>query len=135
MALGKDYEVDELCTFIGNKSRKRWVVYAMRRDNHEVIDFRIGGRTNKTRKPVICTLILSNPQKIYTDGLANYRQLIHPDIHRVKRFGTNAIERMNLTLRTHLKRLSRRTICFSKSMRMLSACLKIYFWETVHPLQ
>ncbi|HMW09684.1 MAG TPA: transposase, partial [Bacteroidia bacterium] len=31
-------------------------------------------------------------------------------------------------LRTHLKRLNRRTICFTRSAIMLFACLKIYFW-------
>ncbi|MDL2326931.1 IS1 family transposase [Bacteroidales bacterium OttesenSCG-928-A14] len=32
----------------------------------------------------------------------------------------------NLTLRTHLKRLSRKTICFTRSVEMLSSCLKLY---------
>ncbi|WP_291287929.1 IS1 family transposase, partial [Flavobacterium sp.] len=48
--------------------------------------------------------------------------------HSVKRFGTNHIERKNLTLRTHLKRLNRRTICYSKSLVVLIVILKIYFW-------
>ncbi|WP_255539589.1 IS1 family transposase [Flavobacterium sp. CLA17] len=38
------------------------------------------------------------------------------------------MERKNLTLRTHLKRLNRRTICFSKSLVVFTAVLKIYFW-------
>jgi insertion element IS1 protein InsB len=45
-----------------------------------------------------------------------------------KRYSTNHIERFNLTLRTHLKRLNRRTICFSRSLVLLNAILKIYFW-------
>uniref|UniRef100_UPI0038B39A68 IS1 family transposase n=1 Tax=Flavobacterium soli TaxID=344881 RepID=UPI0038B39A68 len=44
-------------------------------------------------------------------------------------FGTNHIERNNLTLRTHLKRLNRRAICFSKSLIVLVFVLKIYFWS------
>ncbi|MBS1665188.1 MAG: hypothetical protein JST68_29350 [Bacteroidetes bacterium] len=40
----------------------------------------------------------------------------------------NRSERKNLTLRTHLKRLSCRTFCFSKSLSMLESCLKLYFW-------
>ncbi|MFY1046718.1 IS1 family transposase [Chryseobacterium sp. GP-SGM7] len=36
---------------------------------------------------------------------------------------------MNLNIRTHLKRLNRRTICFSKSNLILIAILKIYFWS------
>ncbi|MBP6430489.1 MAG: hypothetical protein KA319_01880 [Ferruginibacter sp.] len=66
--------------------------------------------------------------KIYTDGLSNYKYLVPPTLHSIKQFGTNRIERVNLNLRTHLKRLGRRTICFSKSLAMLLACVKIYFW-------
>ncbi|WP_262497378.1 MULTISPECIES: IS1 family transposase [Chryseobacterium] len=49
-------------------------------------------------------------------------------MHQTKRFGTNAIERKNLSIRTHLKRLNRKTICFNKSIVMLTSILKIYFW-------
>lgn len=41
----------------------------------------------------------------------------------------NRKERMNLTLRTHLKRLIRRGICFSRSAVMLDACLKLYMGQ------
>lgn len=64
---------------------------------------------------------------VYTDKLKSYQSLIPSAIHKVIRFGTNHIERTNLTLRTHLKRLNRKTICFSKSEVMLKAVLNIYF--------
>ncbi|WP_409070947.1 IS1 family transposase [Flavobacterium sp.] len=38
------------------------------------------------------------------------------------------MERKNLSLRTHLKRLNRRSICFSKNLIILNAVLRIYFW-------
>lgn len=56
-------------------------------------------------------------------------QLIPETIHQTGRNRTNKIERMNLTLRTHLKRLNRKTICFSKSEEMLNSSLSIYFWS------
>lgn len=126
--LGKEYELDEMCTYVRKKARKRWIVYAIRKDTGEVSDFAVGRRTNKTLKRVTDTLVLSNASKVYTDRLSNYRWLLPETIHCTERNGTNHIERKNLTLRTHLKRLSRRTICFSRSMAMLIACLKIYFW-------
>lgn len=128
ISLAKKYEVDELCTFIERKSRQIWICYAIERITKQIVDFRIGSRSNKTLNGVIQTLILSQPKHIYTDGLRNYKTLIPKEIHKTTRFGTNHIERMNLNLRTHLKRLNRRTICFSKSLVMLSAVLKIYFW-------
>lgn len=74
------------------------------------------------------TLHLAEAKRIYTDKLRNYKSLINKSIHRTTLHGTNHIERHNLTLRTHLKRLSHKTICFSRSMAVLAAILKIYFW-------
>ncbi len=78
--------------------------------------------------PILTTLNNAQAQYIYTDPLQHYRSLIPLQIHKVKRGGTNHIERHNLNLRMHLKRLNRRTICFSRSVAMLAAVLKIYFW-------
>jgi len=92
------------------------------------VSFSVGKRTNKTLNRVLETLKLSEAKKIFTDRLKNYRYLLDQEMHSVKRFGTNHIERKNLTLRTHLKRLNRRTICFSKSLVIFTAVMKIYFW-------
>lgn len=128
IAMGKEYELDELSTYIRTKANQLWIAYAIRKDTKEVIDFVVGRRTKATLSSVTNTLILSNATKVYTDKLRHYSTLIPKDIHSTKRNSTNHIERKNITLRTHLKRLSRRTICFSKSLSFLSACLKIYFW-------
>lgn len=36
------------------------------------------------------------------------------DVHTVSKWNTQTIERKHLTLRTRLKRLARKTICFSR---------------------
>jgi insertion element IS1 protein InsB len=125
---GKTYEVDELCTYIRHKKNYIWLVYALEKNSKTVVSFNVGKRTNKTLNRVLDTLKLSEAKKIFTDRLKNYRYLIDEKMHSVKRFGTNHIERKNLTLRTHLKRLNRRTICFSRSLVIFTAVLKIYFW-------
>ncbi|MFA7688460.1 MAG: IS1 family transposase [Moheibacter sp.] len=125
---GKIYEVDEMKTFLGKKDKKIWIAYALERESKKVVSFYVGARTNKTLKAVLKTLFFSEAKRIYTDGLRNYPYLIKKKIHKVTRFGTNHIERSNLNLRTHLKRLNRRAICFSRSVAMMSAVLKIYFW-------
>jgi IS1 family transposase/transposase-like protein len=125
---GKTYEVDEMCTYIRHKRNFIWLVYALEKDSKSVVSFNVGKRTNKTLNRVLSTLKLSEAKKIFTDRLRNYKYLIDEKLHSVKRFGTNHIERQNLTLRTHLKRLNRRTICFSKSLAVFTAILKIYFW-------
>jgi len=129
MVMGKDYELDELCTFVKSKANLRWVVYAIRRDTSEVVDFTVGCRSGSTLRRVTDTLVLSCARRVFTDKLPQYSTLLPPCIHHTRQYGTNHIERKNLSLRTHLKRLSRRTICFSRSQRLLSACLAIYFWD------
>lgn len=125
----KIYEVDELRTYIGNKKQIIWLVYALEKESKNVICFNLGKRTNETLHSVIKTLLNSNPKNIYTDKLRNYQYLIPKEIHETKRFGTNSIERKNLSIRTHLKRFNRKTICFSKSIPALISILKIYFWS------
>lgn len=120
------YEVDEIKTFVGNKKNHIWIAYALERKTKSVVSFSVGPRTNKTLNKVVSKI--SNAKRIYTDRLRQYRTLIDKRIHKTSLYGTNHIERNNLTIRTHLKRLNRKTICFSRRIGMLYAVLKIYFW-------
>lgn len=126
---GGHYEVDEMRSYIKKKSRMIWIVYAMERITKTVVSFNIGARTNKTLNVVLKTLQFAEAKTIYTDKLPAYKYLIADKIHSTQYRGTNYIERKNLSIRTGLKRLSRRTICFSKSVALLYACLVIYFWS------
>ena len=122
-------EVDELRTFIGNKQHQYWIAYALNRSTGEVIDFVVGRRIKGSLRMLVNTLLLAGVVKINTDRLNIYRSIIPESIHDDRRYGTNRIERKNLPLRTHIKRLNRRTICFGRSRVMLENCLKIYFWS------
>jgi IS1 family transposase len=122
------YEVDELWTFVGtNKpSNYAWVSYAINRYTGNVIDIVVGPRTKVNLEKVIYTLKSLSPKKIITDKNPSYPNLIVPYDHDTKRYANNKIERNNLNFRTHLKRLSRKTICYSKSLKMLQACVLLY---------
>jgi insertion element IS1 protein InsB len=110
------------------KENKIWVVYALCRETGKVVSFNVGKRTNKTLKRVIQTVENADPKQIITDKLKNYRYLIDRNLHSTKYRGINHIERMNLTLRTHLKRLNRRSLTYSRSTTILDSVLKIYFF-------
>lgn len=86
------------------------------------------GEIKKTLKKVVDKVLEYCPRRIYTDGLNIYPVLIDKAIHKPGRYITNRIERLNLTFRTHVKRLSRSTLCYSKKIDMLEACMKIYLW-------
>ena len=128
VSMNKVYEVDEMRSYVKSKDRLIWIVYALERETRKVISFHVGRRTNNTLNVVLKTVKFSNPLAIYTDKLKHYRYLIDAGIHKTKRYGINYIERKNLSVRTHLKRLNRRTICFSRSLLVLVSVLKIYFW-------
>jgi IS1 family transposase/transposase-like protein len=129
------YEVDEMKTYIRGCSDKHavWVTYALNRKTKQVVDFVVGSRTKETLDKVIKKVKLLNPSRIVTDNYVAYIKLIKPINHDTRKAQNNRIERSNLNLRTHLKRLTRKTICYSKSMEMLEACLLLYFqknnWE------
>lgn len=100
------------------------MAYAIDKTTKKIVSFHVGKRTNKTLKTIIKTLINSQAEKICTDKLRNYQYLIPKEIHSSKRFGTNSIERMNLTIRTNFKRFNRRSNCFSKNIFILNAVLR-----------
>lgn len=104
------------------------MIYALDRESRQIVDFAIRKRNKINLKRVVDTLLIAECKRIYTDGLNIYRFVIPGNVLRVKRYCTNHIERKNLTLRTYLNRLGRKTINFSKSLLLLEACVKIYFW-------
>jgi insertion element IS1 protein InsB len=122
------FELDELRTYLVRKTNQYWVAYAICSETRAVLDFIVGKRSKTVLRIIVNNLLTSNVGIIKTDKLNIYQALIPKEQHIAKAYNINHIERYNLNLRTHLKRLSRRTICYSKSIAMLTACLKIYFW-------
>ena len=129
----QEYEVDEMCTYVGNKREHNYtyITYAINKHSRQIIDYVIGSRSKEIISKVISTLLSLSPTKIYTDKLNIYPSIIPEFIHSTAYRKTNRIERKNLTIRNHLKRLSRKTICFSKSMEMLKACFGLYVYSII----
>lgn len=123
------YEVDELWAYVGKNdpSNYSWITYAMNRRTRCIIDVAFGSRSKHNLKKVIDAVKVHQPKKIITDKLITSPNLVRPILHETNKYANNHIERGNLTLRTHIKRLSRKTICFSKSQKMLEACVLLYF--------
>lgn len=126
---GKVFEVDEMWTFCQNKKNEQWITYIFDRANKCVVDFVVGRKNKDSLKPMVSRVLASSPKLVATDGLRVYQSLIPPNIHMVEPYQTLRIERNNLNLRIHLKRLSRKTINFTKNVSMLQSVLKIYFWS------
>jgi insertion element IS1 protein InsB len=56
--------------------------------------------------------------RFHTDYWGAYGRHLNPEEHHPGKRSTQIIERKHLTLRTRIKRLARKTICFSKSIQM-----------------
>jgi insertion element IS1 protein InsB len=56
--------------------------------------------------------------RFYTDGWGAYERHIAPEQHTIGKQHTQTIESKHINLRTRIKRLVRRTICFSKTESM-----------------
>jgi len=76
MLQGGIYEVDELRTYVKNKSQECWIMYALDRHTKQVVALNVGRRTKMNLQFVTDTLLLAKCRKIYTDGLNIYRYLI-----------------------------------------------------------
>lgn len=124
----QSYEIDEMKIKGCGMGDNFWVSYAINRNTKQVINFCTGRRTALQLSKIVNPVLLLNPKCIYTDRWVSYKSIIPKALHKTGKCLTNRIERFHLNLRTHLKCLSRKTICYSKSIKTLEAILRIYFW-------
>jgi insertion element IS1 protein InsB len=121
-----ELELDELWSFIGDKAHQAWLWYAFDPRSRQVVAWTVGRRTDETCRRLLRQLRRCRVLRFCTDDWESYAKLIPEAHHWVGKQWTQGIERQNLNFRTHLKRLHRRTICFSKSAEMHEAVLKLY---------
>lgn len=122
------YLLDELQTFVARnkESHRRYIISAMDKRTGKIVCVAVGRRKKKTIRQVTDTLHQFSPKRIVTDGWNGYAALIPKPIHKITEFGINRLERLHLNLRQRLKRLSRKTMSWSKSERMLDVAIRIY---------
>lgn len=58
------------------KTSEIWIIYAIDRQNRQVVDLKTGKRTAKNVGRVVETLLLSDCERIYIDRLNLYKQLV-----------------------------------------------------------
>lgn len=124
-------EIDEFWSFVYSKERQRWTWYAWDADAKCILAHHNGRRTNASCKALYSDLSTHYTIRRYnTDDWKAYSKILPKSRHRISKKGTQRIERQNLNFRTHIKRLNRRTICFSKSEIMHDAVIKLYIYRT-----
>jgi insertion element IS1 protein InsB len=108
-------ELDEMWSFVQCKENQRWLWLAIDHETHAVLAYTFGKREDKVFKTLKTLLQPFGISMFYTDDWGSYERNIEPEKHTISKKNTQSIERKNLTLRTRIKRLCRKTICFSKS--------------------
>lgn len=107
--------MDEQWSYVGSKDHPRWLWYALERMTGGVLAFVLGRRTDETFKALLSKLGPFKLTRYDTDDWPSYSKSLPGDQHVISKRYTQRIENKNLTLRTRIKRLARKTICFSKS--------------------
>jgi len=110
----RDVQADEQWSHVGNKDNQRWLRYAIDAATGCILSFVFGRRQDKVCEQLISNLKAFNIRTYCTDGWGSYSKLIPKDKHVIGKQNTQKIENKNLLLRTRIKRLARKTICFSK---------------------
>jgi IS1 family transposase len=121
-----ELEIDELWSYVGDKAHQAWLWYAFEPRSRQIVAWVIGRRTDETCRRLLRQLRRCQVLRFCTDDWESYQKFIPEAHHWVGKQWIQRIERQNLNFRTHLKRLHRRTICFSKSEEMHEAVIKLY---------
>jgi insertion element IS1 protein InsB len=116
--LADEAEVDEMWAFVGRKKDQRWLWHAIDHRTGKVLAYVFGRRQDEVFLQLKALLEPFGITHFYTDYWGAYTRHIDSEEHQAGKRNTQKIERKHLTLRTRIKRLARKTICFSKSIQM-----------------
>ena len=111
-------ELDEMWSDVGKKAEPRWLWHAIEHQRGTVLAYVFGRRKDAVFLQLHALLEPFGIRRFYTDGWGAYERYIDPEQHQVGKENTQKIESKHLNLRTRIKRLVRRTICFSKTTTM-----------------
>ncbi len=111
-------EMDEMWSFVKRKKEPRWLWHAIDHRSGKVLAYVFGRRQDEVFLKLKALLEPFGITRYYTDYWGAYTRHIDADKHQPGKCNTQKIERKHLTLRTRIKRLTRKTICFSKSIQM-----------------
>jgi len=130
-------ELDEPWSYVGNKSNQRWIWYAVDHETNTVLAYVFGRRKDVVFKELKALLDPLGISRYYTDDWATYARHLEAEKHEIGKRNTQKIERKNLNLRTWVKRLARKTICFSKLELMHDTVIgllinKVEFNRNIH---
>jgi insertion element IS1 protein InsB len=103
---------------VGSKEHPRWIWHAIDRRTGQVLAYVFGRRSDEVFLQLKALLEPFGIKRYCTDGWGAYERHLPAALHEVGKRKTQRIERKHLRLRTRIKRLARKTICFFKTEEM-----------------
>ena len=122
----EEAEMDEMWSFVQSKRQQRWLWHAIDHQSGHVLAYVLAPHEDQALKALMELLTPFGIQQFYTDSWGAYLRLLNAKQHTVGKANTQRIERKHLTLRTRIKRLARKTICFSKSVLMHDTVIGLF---------
>lgn len=104
--------------FCRQKSDQRWLWHAVDHATNMVIAYVFGKRKDVVFKQLKALLNPFGIARYYTHDWGAYECHLDAGQHEVGKRNTQKIERKNLNLRTWVKRLARKILCFSRDELM-----------------
>ena len=115
---GLSSELDDMWSYVRCKSNPRWLWRAIDHHTGKVLAYVFGRRQDTVFLKLKALLEPFGIRRYYTDGWGTYERHVEAEKHTVGKANTQKIESKHIHLRTRIKRLMRRTICFSKTEQM-----------------
>jgi insertion element IS1 protein InsB len=112
---GFSSELDEMWSYVHDKGNPRWLWHAIDHRTGQELGYVFGRRKDEVFLKLKALLEPFGITTYYTDGWGAYERHLDAEQHQVGKDNTQKIESKHINLRTRIKRLVRRTICFSKT--------------------
>src|SRR5215467_10686785 len=114
----EEAEVDEMWSYVGKKREPRWLWHAIDHRSGHVWAYVLGRRNDEVFLQLKGLLEPFGSTRYHTDFWGASTRHLETNEHPPGKRNTQQIESKHLTLRTRIKRLVRKTICFSRSTQM-----------------
>ncbi|MBW4640873.1 MAG: IS1 family transposase [Gloeocapsa sp. UFS-A4-WI-NPMV-4B04] len=114
----QESELDEMWSYVGKKDNPRWLWHGIDHRSGKVLAYVFGRRKDEVFLHLKALLEPFGISHFYTDGWGAYERHLEVQKHEVGKQNTQKIESKHTNLRARIKRLARRTICFSKTEEM-----------------
>ena len=113
-------------SFVGAEAQERWLWHALDHHTGRVLAYIVGTRKDAVFLKLRALLAPFGITRYYTDKAGAYRRRLPTAQHPIGKVLMQKIERKHLTLRTRLKRLARKTLCFSRPCLMHDLLIGLY---------